>query len=159
MRREPAGSAQMYRLNRDHLAAPAVLALADLRATLLERLATVLAGWQPVPAYAALFGSAARGEERADSDLDICLVRPDGVPADDADWRRQVADLQAAVTGWTGNDTRVLELAAGDAAPAGEGESVVDDVLRDGIALAGDVAALRRLRAPRRRARSLPSSP
>ena len=52
-----------------------------------------------------------------------------------------------AVTGWTGNDTRVLELAAGGMAPAGDGESVIDDILRDGISLAGDAAALRRLRA------------
>lgn len=63
------------------------------------------------------------------------------------------------MTGWTGNDTQVLELAADDMAPEGGGQSVIDGVLRDGIALAGDVAALRRLRTPRRRARSLPSSP
>src|SRR5512142_2569560 len=38
VRREPAGAAQMYRLNRDHLAAPAIIELAGLREELLQRL-------------------------------------------------------------------------------------------------------------------------
>jgi len=156
--REPAGAAQMYRLNREHLAAPAVLALAALRVALLDRLKGVLGSWERAPAYAALFGSAARGEERADSDLDMCVVRPDGLAADDPRWRAQIADLERDVARWTGNDTRVLELGVTDAASTDE-ESVIDDVLRDGIPLAGEVVALRRLRAPRRRTRSLPSVP
>lgn len=158
VRRDAAGAAWMYRLNRDHLAAPAILALAGLRATLLDRLRGVLAGWQPAPEYAALFGSAARGQERPDSDLDICLVRPAEVAVDDPRWRSQVADLEAAVTRWTGNDTRVLELAAGDIPDALDTASVLDDVLRDGIPLAGEIAALRRVGGEHRRTRSLPSA-
>lgn len=146
--REPAGAAHLYRLNREHLAAPAVVALAGLRTALLDRLRQALREWDPAPDYAALFGSAARGEERADSDLDVCLVRPDGIAADDATWRARVAGLERDVSRWTGNDTRVLELAASDV--DADTESVVDDVLRDGIPLAGDVGALRRLRPVRR---------
>lgn len=158
VRREPAGAAQMYRLNREHLAAPAVLALAGLRVALMNRLQAALSEWDPAPSYAALFGSAARGEQRADSDLDICVVRPGDVTADAPTWRRQVADLERDVTSWTGNDTRVLELDAAAAPPGGGAESVIDDVLREGIALAGDISVLRRLRSPRRRTRSLPSA-
>jgi Nucleotidyltransferase domain len=157
--REPAGAAQMYRLNREHLAAPAILALVGLRATFLARLTAVLAGWEPATGYAALFGSASRGEERPDSDLDICVLRPGAVPADDHAWRAQVAALERDVARWTGNDTRVLELGPPDASDGAGSDtgSVINDVLRDGIPLAGDVAALRQLRNPNRRNRSLPS--
>lgn len=155
VKQEQAGAAHLYRLNRDHLAAPAILALAGLRSTLLERLRSALAHWQPQPGYAALFGSAARGEDRIDSDLDICVVLPDDVAADDGAWRRQVAALEADASAWTGNDTRVLELCGSDMQAGGA--SVVDDILRDGIALAGDPDALRRLRTAGRRTRRVPS--
>ena len=155
VKQEQAGAAHMYRLNRDHLAVPAILALTGLRSTLLERLRTAFAHWQPQPGYAALFGSVARGEDRLDSDLDICVVRPDHVAADDGAWRRQVAGLETDASAWTGNDARVLELSGSDMQAAGA--SVVDDVLRDGIALAGDPAALRRLRTADRRTRRVPS--
>lgn len=154
--KESAGAAHLYRLNRDHLAAPAIVALAGLRAALVDRLRTTLAEWRPRPDYAAVFGSVARGEERPDSDLDVCVVRPWDVDADDEAWRRQVAALEAAATRWTGNDTRVLELSAGD--DLEPGRSVVDDVLRDGIALAGDPAALRRLKPRDRRTRPVTSA-
>lgn len=155
--REQAGSAQMYLLNREHLAAPAVLALTGLRAELLNRLRHVLKGWNPAPAYVALFGSVARGEERVDSDLDICIVRADGVAEGDPIWAAQIADLERVVTRWTGNDTRVLELGAPDATGSA-GDSVIDDILRDGVPLAGDVSALRQLRIPDHRLRSLRSA-
>ncbi|MFN8078354.1 MAG: nucleotidyltransferase domain-containing protein [Kineosporiaceae bacterium] len=145
VQREPVGAAQMYRLNREHLAAPAVLALADLRSTLLNRLRDALSAWDPAADHAALFGSAARGEQRADSDLDICIVRPDAVSADDPTWRTQIARLEHDVTRWTGNDARVLELASTDDLST-DTESVVDDILREGIPLSGEATALRRLR-------------
>jgi DNA-binding transcriptional ArsR family regulator len=141
--REPAGNAQLYRLNREHVGAPAILALAGLREALFQRVRGVLAGWDPAPLYAALFGSAARGDERADSDFDLFVLRPLRTSDDDAGWRQQVAALERDVTRWTGNDTRVLDIGADDSATVG---GVVDDILRDGIPLAGDVAALRRLR-------------
>ncbi len=145
VQREPAGAAQLYRLNREHLAAPAVLALADLRSTLLDRLRSALSEWELAADHASLFGSVARGEERADSDLDICIVRPDAVAADDPAWRAQIATLEREVTRWTGNDTRVLEIAANDDLSA-DAESVIDDILREEIPLTGEVSALRRLR-------------
>jgi hypothetical protein len=152
--RQPAGAAQMFRLNRDHLAAGPILALASLREQFLDRVRAELAAWAPGPAYAALFGSSARGDERPDSDIDVFLLRPTGVDGSDAGWRAQAARLEADMTRWTGNDARILEFSADDLArhrrpgrdPDVVDDSVVDDVLRDGIPLAGDPGLLRMTR-------------
>jgi predicted nucleotidyltransferase len=155
--RQAAGSAQLFRLNRDHLAAGPIVALASLREQLVGRVREELAGWSRGPLYAALFGSTARGEERADSDIDVFLLRPDDIGGDDEVWRIQVSRLERDISRWTGNDTRVLELGVADLAghappPISAGtlavvdDSVLDDVLRDGIPLAGDPAPLRAAR-------------
>ena len=77
-----AGEADLYSLNRHHLAAPHIVALAGLRHELLERVRAELAGWQEAPVFAALFGSAATGRMRLDSDIDLLVVRPKSVDID-----------------------------------------------------------------------------
>lgn len=145
VRQERAGTGYVYRLNRDHLGASAVIALATLKEQLLERLRDEFAGWKPQPAYAALFGSAARGDMRADSDIDVFVVRPDRVTAESRRWREQLARLTQRVTAWTGNDTRVLEMTETEAkAGAAAGEPVLRDIARDGLRLCGDSRMLRK---------------
>ncbi|WP_159440528.1 nucleotidyltransferase domain-containing protein [Tersicoccus phoenicis] len=75
---QPAGRASLYRLNREHLAAPAIIELARLGDTLRERIAERIEGWAEQPVYAALFGSGARGEMTAASDLDLFILRSGG---------------------------------------------------------------------------------
>jgi hypothetical protein len=140
--RRSAGKAHLYRLNRDHLAAPWIEGLSALRGQLFERLRAEIAGWSVKPVAAAVFGSVARGEAGPTSDLDLFLVRPRG--ADDDIWDTQVSALASAATRWTGNNVRPLEFDE-DALDAGAlEEPVLQDVLRQGIEIAGSLRGLRR---------------
>ena len=106
-----AGAALLYTFNREHLAAEPVLALLGLRRCLLDRLRSELEGWRLSPLHASLFGSAARGEGTTASDIDVFLVRPAGIAAEDGRWRGQLDQLGVLVAGWTGNNAGIAEVA------------------------------------------------
>ena len=125
----------LYSLNRQHLAAGPVIDLARLRDALVARLATRFGAWTHRPVYAALFGSAARGTMRADSDLDLLVVRPDAVHPDDEIWQSQLNELATDATAWTGNDARVLEYGAAQARSVPE--PVLLSVATQGLTLYG----------------------
>ncbi len=134
---ERKGNAFLYRLNRRHLAADAIIELAGLRQRFIHRLQETLEAWTEPPAHAVLFGSAARREMRVDSDIDVFLVRPADV-TDDATWRAQLYALQERASAWTGNDLRILEYSESEIeAGLAAGDPVLADIGRDGIWLAG----------------------
>lgn len=136
--REEAGRAYLHRLNRDHVAAGAVQLLAELRTELLRRLRDALVEWEVPPVSAALFGSTARGDGDADSDIDLLVVRADGVTAEDERWRAQVVGLAARVLAWTGNHAAIVELAEAELPRLlGEAPPVLEDLRRDGVDLFG----------------------
>lgn len=136
---QEAGPALLYVLNRDHLAAPLVEGLARLRTELFARIRKQLAAWRVRPLSAALFGSVARGDGDLSSDVDVFLVRPDDVDADDPQWREQVAELTAAITRWSGNAVSMIEASAEEARAMSErNEPVVGDLIRDAVPLAGE---------------------
>lgn len=70
------GRNRVHELNRDHIAAGIAELMADLRLELWRRLRAELSGWDVAPLYAAVFGSAARGDGDACSDIDLLLVHP-----------------------------------------------------------------------------------
>jgi predicted nucleotidyltransferase len=111
---EEAGSAILYKLNRRHLAAGAIAQLVNLRQELLRRLVEQLAEWQVPPLHASMFGSAARGEGDARSDIDLLIVRPPEVESEDPVWRGQIDRLIRDVEDWTGNRASIAELGAED---------------------------------------------
>lgn len=136
---ERVGRAFRYRFNSEHLAAGPIVELAQMRSTLLRRLEEAIRAWTVPALYGAVFGSAARGTMRPDSDLDIVLVRPDTVDLDDDAvdvWEQQVSALVHAVSRWTGNDTRPLEMTQAQVRGSST-TGVLGDVLAHGLTVAG----------------------
>ena len=67
---------QVHELNRDHIAAEIACLLAGWRNELWRRFREEFSGWRPMPLYAAVVGSAARGDGDDASDIDRLLVHP-----------------------------------------------------------------------------------
>ena len=135
---EPRGGALLYTLNRDHVAAPVVEAMMELRGEVVRRLRAELETWAVRPAHASLFGSMARGDGDVTSDIDLLLVRAVRIDAENPRWRGQLAELSSAVERWTGNHASVMELSAGELRQkARRSPALFDDIRRDAIELAG----------------------
>ena len=141
---QEAGNAILYSFNRRHLAAPAVEELTDLRRALLTRLADTFKTWKPPPLHASVFGSTARGDGDSNSDIDLFVVRPGSVEADDRRWREQIERLPDDVHAWTGNHANIVEIPESALLDLRRRRpAVVDSLEADGLTLTGpDVAAL-----------------
>jgi len=138
--RQVAGRAYLHTLNREHVAAPIVQELAELRTILLSRMREELRSWSPAPVHASMFGSAARGDGDAASDIDLFLVRPADVGADDPRWRAQVSRLGERVQAWTGNRLSPIEVSASELPGLNARDPAVLEQLReDHIDLAGEL--------------------
>lgn len=140
--RETRPPSNLYLLNRDHVAAPGITALAGMWATLLERMRAELETWQ-MPAVAVwLFGSVARGEAGADSDIDILLVPSPGARDSDegrARWEQQTDRLAAKVRAWSGNACELLEMDPFELqAAAARDDRLVRDLRDQAVVLAGE---------------------
>lgn len=96
-----------YVLNRDHLAAPAVELLANLHGELVARIRGEVATWSLRPRLVGLFGSAARRDGDASSDIDLVVV------TDEAS-HDHVERLRDRIEAWTGNAAQILVLAPAD---------------------------------------------
>lgn len=159
------GRNQVHELNRDHVAADAAVILAGLRTELWRRFREELAGWRPRPLYAAVFGSAARGDGSEASDIDLLLVHPPfpgekrparispSLKTQIADalgqfmtssteldaakqWEAQVDRLRAQVEGWTGNALQVVDMSFHEwRHPPEPHRKLLSEVERDGIDL------------------------
>jgi hypothetical protein len=139
-------AATLFTFNRDHLAAGPVIELSELAATLVGRLKASIQSWGVQPQHAYLFGSAARRDGDASSDVDILLVHPHGREGQAKAWTQQVGDLGAKIRLWTGNDAGILDIGADDLDHMQtHGEAIVESWQREGIFLAGRALAKRRV--------------
>jgi len=139
-----AGRSSMVVLNRNHLAAGPLLALAGLRGELIRRLRQRLSQW-PGLEGAWIFGSVVRGDADGESDIDLLIVAHD---LQAPDLHANLAQLQADVRSWTGNDLQLVEHTPESWRELVHSKNPLVEQLRlDGIALAGDTA----LRLERRR--------
>jgi len=130
--------AKLYVLNREHVAAEGIIALANQCEALLGRIRDELVGWQVPPVSACLFGSAARGSAQLDSDLDILLVTDLHDARRESEWQHQVDRLTEQVQAWSGNACEVLELSRDDlAAAVARDDRLVRELRADAITLGG----------------------
>jgi predicted nucleotidyltransferase len=132
------GNSLLYRLNRKHLVAPIVEQLADLRSTLVGRLADEISGWRIPPVHASVYGAIARGDGDLDSDVDLLLIRPDQHEFVDVLWEEQVGRLMQTVVDLTGNPAHVFELSRTELAGHLDTEDpILNDWIRPSIELTG----------------------
>ena len=135
----PAGRSSMVALNRSHLAAAPLFALASLRGELIHRIRERLSGWSDILG-AWLFGSVARGEAGGGSDIDLLIVADD---LDSSELHDRLAQLISDVRAWTGNETQVVEHSLESWRKLVRAKNpLVDQIRLDGITLAGATASL-----------------
>jgi predicted nucleotidyltransferase len=157
------GRNQVHELNRHHVAADIAVALAGLRAELWRRLRTELDSWRPRPLFAAVFGSAARGDGDAASDIDLLLVHPpfpgekklarinpklssqladamgefvvsSGEIDPNRQWEAQIDRLRSDVENWSGNALQIVDVSFYEwRYPSPTSRALFDDIGRDGV--------------------------
>ena len=130
--------AVLVRLVPDNLAARVVLALADLRHALFDELRASARRLDPVPVNVTLFGSFARGDDDASSDIDILVVRPTKIRDDDAAWSASVARWEASVRRIAGNAVNRIEVDEEEVARLVRSRRPLwQAIRRDGVTLQG----------------------
>ena len=102
--------ASLYSLVPDHVAADVLARLARLPLTFVETLGQDIDRLTPAPACVAIFGSFARHQARADSDIDLLVVRPSGVNEENDEWREVVDQIRDRGRVLSGNPVEILEV-------------------------------------------------
>lgn len=101
--RVAAGGSILNTLNRDHILAPYIIEIVDLRNELIGRIAAIVSEEAPEVRRAILFGSLARGSADEESDIDIALVWPD-----EQTQETTKQDIAVRVDNLTGNACNLL---------------------------------------------------
>lgn len=123
---EAIGRAGVHRINEGHAAIAPLRALASPIEMLTRIVEETVRGVEAV----IVFGSVARGDAHADSDVDLVVIAPEA-------WDGR-AELQQQVHERLGNNCDVLHLTSDHFKLSPEDrEPVVSEILRDGIALVG----------------------
>lgn len=130
------GASIQFTLNRDHVAAAAVMQLTELRPLLFDRFRETINAWDVQPDHASIFGSTARGDGDVDSDIDLLLVH--GFDDPPPEWADQLGDLGDQARRWSGNYLQIYDLSrAGLLAHIEAGEPIVNDWKRDAVRIHG----------------------
>lgn len=126
-----------YLLNRDHIAAPAVELLASLHGELTNRIRAAIEEWPIAPTLVGLFGSAARRDGDASSDIDVLVV------SDDPDLDERVDTLAEQIRRWTGNRAQVIGRSPKEIARLRRAkELILAEWTRDLVVIAGERSSL-----------------
>ena len=102
--------ASLYRLVSEHVASDALAVLTRSSLTFVERLGAEVKALRPEPAAVVAYGSFARHEASADSDIDLLVVRPTAVDEDDEAWRAVLDAIRQRGRLLSGNRIEILEV-------------------------------------------------
>ncbi len=137
---ERQGASVLYTISRDHVAWPAIDLLANLRSQLLGLLREHVASWPSEAVSVMLFGSFARGDADADSDVDLLVVHDDTTPS--AELRDRADDLATTVEGMTGNDAQLVLMPLSELRERAQAShDLISELRRDAILLHGQSMA------------------
>ena len=90
------------------------------------------------PVSVIVFGSFARREAGADSDIDVVVVRPADIDEEDDRGQRRIEAWRSDVRRLTGNPVEVLEVSADDSRHCSRGRTPLwADIRRDGRVVHG----------------------
>lgn len=104
----PTNKGHAYQLNRKHLLAPALLTALEVRTSTLELLVEQASRLDPPALHVSVFGSFARGDGDAGSDIDLLVVTPGGYDPDAPALTTQLRQLEDQVLRATGNRVEPL---------------------------------------------------
>jgi hypothetical protein len=128
----------MFRFVPEHVASRSILALARAADTVLEELGRLAISLLVPPVSVVVFGSFARREADAESDIDLLVVRPDDVDEEDEKWAESMERLRGEGRRSTGNRLEVLEVGGTEvAALLNSRRPLWADIRRDGRVVHG----------------------
>lgn len=129
----------LFRLVPEHVATRALLQLADARAVVITEMGRAASRIRPVPVSMIAFGSFSRGDSEIDLDIDVVIVRPTGIDADDDRWNQTIERWRTTVSRVAGNTVEILDVDAESvAAKLSSGTQLWRDIHRDGQVVFGE---------------------
>lgn len=130
-------SSQFFELNESHILTGHLRGIDAVKDMVVEVLRNHADSWPRPPRAVVLFGSVARAEDTAASDIDLLIVwKSDKAPSDG--WNADKLRLVEAIYGLTGNSLNIVDLSASGWKEAlASNEPLVVDVARDGISVLG----------------------
>lgn len=130
--------ASQFVLARGNVAAQLLLTLADAQSMTLRQIGEAASLISPEPVSVIAFGSFARGEADAESDIDLAVVRADDVDDDNEQWTESIDVWRRQVLALTGNEVEIIEATVSEAARKLRGQSELwRNIQRDGIVVHG----------------------
>jgi predicted nucleotidyltransferase len=122
----------------DNVASRIVRSLSRARETVLAELGSRDEELEPRPVCVIVFGSFARGEAHAESDLDVVFVRPEAVGDDDHRWEGAIEGWRQFARRLTGNRVEILEASESDVRRLLRSRRTLwTDIGRDGVVVYG----------------------
>ena len=127
-----------FLLARSNVAAQVIVQLARSLETARDRMGLAAASMPIAPESVVVFGSFARRESVAESDIDVVVVRPDEIDEEDEAWSTALEAWRRDAASITGNSVEIVEVPLCEATSKLRGRSEFwKNVRRDGVSIHG----------------------